>query len=437
MIRLGSFAGLLALGAMPLLSQDTTARGVRIGLSYDPGVHPAVIVLPVPGPHGDSIRAIMQRDLDFGDRVTILLAPDSVLAAITSTANASGQSTGLDYGAFKTLGALAVVQASMTPRGLHVAVHDVARTQVIQVNEFPLAVDPPSREWRLGVHIASDSVEGWITGVRGIAATRVAYIRGHAVRVVDSDGADETTIPMVGEGMSPAWSPTGRALTYATYGVDSRIVMYDLRTSQSRAFGEDRNVNNNSPVFSPDGSNIVYSATGQDGTDIYSVPVTVGAARRLSVGRGADNLQPSFSPDGRRIAFMSSRAGQPEIYTMDADGTSPDMLTTYDFGPKNYRTSPDWSPDGRQIAYEAYAPESSKVFQVFTMTLADHTPRQLTSDGENEDPSWAPDARHLVFTSSRTGTKQLWVLDTETGRARQLTHVDDARLAAWSPRLVP
>jgi TolB protein len=71
------------------------------------------------------------------------------------------------------------------------------------------------------------------------------------------------------------------------------------------------------------------------------------------------------------------------------------------------------------------------------MALADRIPKQLTSDGENEDPSWAPDARHLVFTSSRSGTKQLWVLDTETGRARQLTHVDDARLAAWSPRLLP
>jgi TolB protein len=61
--------------------------------------------------------------------------------------------------------------------------------------------------------------------------------------------------------------------------------------------------------------------------------------------------------------------------------------------------------------------------------------KQHTIDGINEDPSWAPDARHLVFTSSRTGSKQLWVLDTESGRLRQLTSGSASRMAAWSPRL--
>jgi TolB protein len=72
---------------------------------------------------------------------------------------------------------------------------------------------------------------------------------------------------------------------------------------------------------------------------------------------------------------------------------------------------------------------------VFTINLRDRGLRQLTSDGRNEDPSWAPDGRHLVFTSSRSGEKQLWIMDTESGRARQLTHTKGARLAAWSPIL--
>ena len=60
---------------------------------------------------------------------------------------------------------------------------------------------------------------------------------------------------------------------------------------------------------------------------------------------------------------------------------------------------------------------------------------QLTSDGRNEDPSWAPDGRHLTFVSNRTGAKQLWVVDIETGRSRQLTRGASVRLPAWSPRL--
>ena len=45
----------------------------------------------------------------------------------------------------------------------------------------------------------------------------------------------------------------------------------------------------------------------------------------------------------------------------------------------------------------------------------------LTSEGRNEDPSWAPDGRHVVFTSTRSGARQLWVVDVESGRMRQLT----------------
>jgi len=67
--------------------------------------------------------------------------------------------------------------------------------------------------------------------------------------------------------------------------------------------------------------------------------------------------------------------------------------------------------------------------------LRDRVPKQLTSEGENEQPSWAPDGRHLVITSTRSGDKQLWILDTESGRSRQLTHSIGARLAAWSPIL--
>ena len=74
-------------------------------------------------------------------------------------------------------------------------------------------------------------------------------------------------------------------------------------------------------------------------------------------------------------------------------------------------------------------------FQIITINLRDRSLKQLTSDGRNEDPSWAPDGRHLTFVSNRTRRAQLWVLDIETGRTRQLTRGAAVRLPAWSPRL--
>ena len=76
------------------------------------------------------------------------------------------------------------------------------------------------------------------------------------------------------------------------------------------------------------------------------------------------------------------------------------------------------------------------VFQTMVITLRDRAVKQLTADGANEDPAWGPDSRHVVVASTRSGARQLWVIDTETGRARQLTTGGGARLAAWSSRFV-
>jgi Tol biopolymer transport system component len=50
-----------------------------------------------------------------------------------------------------------------------------------------------------------------------------------------------------------------------------------------------------------------------------------------------------------------------------------------------------------------------------------------------EDPSWAPDSRHVVFTSDRTGVFKLYVLDVLEGGIRQLTFGDEPdKTPDWS-----
>lgn len=420
------------LAAAPLRAQDTTTKGVRIGLRYDPATKPGVVVLPITGTYGDSIRAILERDFDYSDRLAVitLSANDGFLLTGQTP---RGSSSALNYSVFAKMGAAAVVQVTPTPAGVHVALHDVAAAKVANVDEFPLSQSPLSREWRSAVHGIADATEERITGRRGISQTRIAFVRGSGIRVIDSDGQNEVAIPTVGAAMSPAWHPNGRMIAYNTYGPESRIVLYDLATGRTRDFGAQRNTTNVTPVFTPDGRSVVYSLSSENGADLYLMPLDGDAfPRRITVGRGSNNVQPSFSPDGNRIVFMSDRPGHPEVYIMDADGTNADILTAFDFGDQNYRASPDWSPDGRQVTFQT---RIDNRFQIFTMSVRDRQPKQLTSEGENEDPSWAPDGRHLVFSSTRGGIRQLWILDSESGRLRQLTQVGGSRLPAWSPRL--
>jgi TolB protein len=177
----------------------------------------------------------------------------------------------------------------------------------------------------------------------------------------------------------------------------------------------------------------VYARGTDTGTDLYAQPFDGGAARRITIGRGRASVQPSFSPDGQRLVFMSDRSGRQEVYISDLDGTNVELLTTGAFGDRDYRAGPDWSSDGRLVAFQS---RNGGTFQIMTINVRDQSIRQVTDAGRNDDPSWAPDSRHLVVTRNLDGVRQLWVIDTESGRARQLTRGPEARLSAWSPRLV-
>ena len=84
-------------------AQDTLQQAIRIGLRYDPNTKPGVLVLRVPGVNGDSLRAILQRDFDNGDRINVIAADEAGFPdAPTSGKNGN-------YPVYAKLGAVALV----------------------------------------------------------------------------------------------------------------------------------------------------------------------------------------------------------------------------------------------------------------------------------------------------------------------------------------
>ena len=98
-------------------AQDTARRGVTIGLTYDPSSRPGIAVLPITGSSGDSIRTILQRDLDYSDRFTIV----PLDAADPATFRGSTPGAELNYQLFARLGTAAIVQATVGDGSLPVA----------------------------------------------------------------------------------------------------------------------------------------------------------------------------------------------------------------------------------------------------------------------------------------------------------------------------
>jgi TolB protein len=416
--RLGFVALLTAATAVDAQERQP---GVSIGLQYRVGQKSTLLVLPITGPAGDSVAAMLTRDLDYSDRFTMVAS--SAVPPVTGA---------LNYGLVSRLGVDGVVQVVLRPTGgLRVQLHDVGKKSVVQEREVPLPAPVLSAAWRMAVHGVADFVEEWIVGQRGIAQTRIAFTRGGRVWVVDSDGANVT--PVTASGMSPQWLPSGRGLVYSVLdGTRNPIMTTDLATGTQRILVAAAGVEHTTPAVSPDGRLLVYARGTDVGTDLYAQLLEGGAPRRITVGRGRASVQPSFGPDGQRLVFMSDRSGRQEVYIGDVDGTNVELLTTGVFGDRDYRAGPDWSPDGRLVAFQS---RNGGTFQIMTINLRDQSVRQVTNEGRNDDPSWAPDSRHLVVTRSFDGVRHLWVVDTETGRTRQLTRGAESRLAAWSPRL--
>jgi tol-pal system beta propeller repeat protein TolB len=495
---------------------------------------PVTVVLPVDSTGGDSIRAMVQRDLENGDRLVGAFVDPVTLRAAAPIGRDS-----IDFALLSPAKAANVVKIVRRPTGLAVSVYDgvtgaskrsgefhlplvpddrsqlirdslaqeltakaaaatsqlardsVVRDSLLRLNSAPppkkkpntkeraairlavaqrdstvkeieqrrleifaaarhdtvardsilplmlsadsLARYKATKNYRMAIHSLSDEVEQWLTGTRGISATRIAYVQGKNLHLIDSDGAIDEIVRTPGAAMSPAWHPAGKSIVYSDFTDNgTQIGEVDLVTDSVHLVAATPRGLNITPVYSPDGLKIIYGAGGERPADLV-VYERGSALHPVPLSNGKfENSSPTFSPDGVRMAFMSPRpALTPQIYVMNADGTKVKLLTPFVKGKRSYRTGPDWSPTGEAVAYE----QQNGDFQVWMINVKTGKMTQLTKVKENEDPSWAPDGRHMAITSTRGGTREIWVLDTKTGHFRQVTNRDGARLAAWSPRL--
>jgi len=440
----------IALGALahPLgvRGQNTDQiPGVSLGLVYASSYTPALAVKPFSGSFGGAglasqVETIVANDLRNADRFEVM---DSLPSGLIGDQ--------VDYSLWDRLGAVWLVTGQLEGAGdgyvLVVELHDVVYGELKERGRFRVP-DAADGDFRMAVHRASDEIVRWATGDPGMAASRIAFTITDAdlnkdVYLIDSDGANLHKVTDNGSLLeSPTWSPDGSKIAYTSWksGVP-RIYELTLATGREKMLDAVRGEGDYiTPAYSPDGKTLAFSVLGSnERSGIYTYDVQRDCCLAYLSGGPWYDFSPTFSPDGRWMAFNTQRFGDavPQVMIMPAQGGPAETLSPYEYGNGGYFTSPDWSPVGDLVAFHGRIERGR--YHILVANLADNgrVIRQLTSEGNNEDPSWAPDGRHLVFVGERSWGYGLFVVDASTGRLNTLLTGRRVGVPDWSPALGP
>jgi len=157
-------------------------------------------------------------------------------------------------------------------------------------------------------------------------------------------------------------------------------------------------------------------------------------SERAGYPRDAFRLTPS--PDGRTIAYLLPGDGVVHAWLMDRDGSSRRPLL------EGARALEDlaWSPDGTRLALGGTDYAMGGADDVFVVNadgsgLANLTPDPLPGIWLDRAPAWSPDGARIAFSSNRSGTTRLWVMNADGSGAAPVidpTFASSERAPVWS-----
>ena len=352
--------------------------------------------------------------------------------SIDSVGNAMDELSRPDVALWRQRGADSLVSGSVTRLAdgrfdVRFRLWDVVKSQDLGGQSFVVT----SADLRMASHRIADFVFEKLTGEKGAFSTRIAYVTKVAQRyqlwVSDADGENsQSALASPEPVISPSWSPNGNQVAYVSF--ESRkpvIYTHDVLTGKRRLIANFKG-SNSAPAWSPDGRTLAMTLSRDGGSQLYAIDSNGGEPRRLTQSSGIDT-EPVYSPDGSSLFFVSDRGGAPQIYKMSSRGGSAERVTFSG----NYNISPALSPDGRWLAYISRV---NGAFKLHLMELASGVVTPLTDTGADENPSFAPNSRLIVYATQYQGREALMTttLDGKV-KARLNGQGGDIREPDWGP----
>ena len=201
----------------------------------------------------------------------------------------------------------------------------------------------------------------------------------------------------------PRWSPDARQVAFMRdRGGDERfdIWLVDRDGEHERNLTNEQGVMHRDLSWSPDGSQIAYTANAQGNAfAIHVIDVASGTKRALTDG-SRDDVQPRWSPDGTLLLFWSRREDvrtNAELYVVAAAGGEITRLDTRE-GKDGESLDPQWSPDGTRISFTTDTRGRQEIAVAsYAERAVGRIDRMTDSIHDEYGAVWRPDGRGLAY----------------------------------------
>ena len=279
-------------------------------------------------------------------------------------------------------------------------------------------------------HYISDGIYEEITGIKGIASTKVLYVTENdyfKLVVADADGKNEQTLLESTEPIiSPSWSPDSKKVAYVSFETGMAKVFVQDIASGKRDLVVQNSSQISSPAWSPDGKFLSLTMYQDGNAEIYILNLKNRNLTRLT-NHYAIDTESTWSPKGSKIMFTSGRSGSPQLYEIDLrkSNATPKRIT-YE---GNYNAKGSYLPNNEGIIFVHRADVS---FQIALKYFDENFIRPLTISQLDESPSISPNGNVIVYAIKDDGMGLLSGVTLSGAKFRLPATEGAVREPAWS-----
>ena len=286
-------------------------------------------------------------------------------------------------------------------------------------------------------HYTSDGIYESITGIKGIAATRLLYVNEvkdsrfisiYKLMLADSDGANEKVLLSSSEPIiSPSWSPDGKRVAYVSFETGiAKVFIQEIASGKREAvLSQDTQIS--SPSWSPDGKYLSLTLYQDGNAEIYILRLRDRTLTRMT-NQFAIDTESSWSPKGNKILFTSGRSGSPQIYELDLRKLNPKAKRISFEGTYNAKAS--YLPNEEGVIFVHRS--NDRLFHIALKYKRENFIRVLTEAKMDESPSVAPNGNMVIYGIKENDLSMLAGFSLSGAKFKLPASDGEVREPAWS-----